>query len=118
ARNAGESRRTRKRHEERLARRAAPVSEPEAPLVAREVEERLTTLPYELRSPLVLHFYEGCSFEEVATVLGCPRSTVQSRIGRGLEQLREALVGAGCVVTLPQLEQELSAAQATNATFA
>jgi RNA polymerase sigma-70 factor (ECF subfamily) len=118
ARNASESRRTRRRHEERVPPRAVPTGEAETHLAARELETRLTVLPYELRSPLVLHFYEGCSLDEVALVLGCPKSTVQSRIGRGLERLREALVGAGFALAPLELETLLAKARARNATFA
>jgi RNA polymerase sigma-70 factor (ECF subfamily) len=115
ARNAGESKRARKLHEERATPKMAAE---ESDLDARQVESCLTTLPYELRSPLVLHFYEGCSFGEVAEVLGCAKSTVQSRIDRGLEQLRESLAGVGCSVALPALVTWLSKAQLANASFA
>ena len=62
----------------------------------------------ELREPLVLHFYDDCSYANVAETLGCPKSTAQSRIQRGLGQLREVLAGCGCAVALPALELALS----------
>lgn len=117
ARNASESRRTRRRHEDRVAPRREASSGAEEPLVAREVQERVTELPFELRSPLVLHFFEGSSLSEVAATLGCAKSTVQSRIDRGLDQLRGALAGAGCLLPAPELMQRLSAVAAANATF-
>jgi RNA polymerase sigma-70 factor (ECF subfamily) len=108
ARNARASRSARRRHESR-ARGAAiePVS-PEARALAAEAGEHLASLPFDVRVPLVLHFYEGCSYGEVASATGCPRSTAQSRIEKGLERLRASLAGAGCVLAPAQVGRLLA----------
>jgi RNA polymerase sigma-70 factor (ECF subfamily) len=43
------------------------------------------------RSVLVLHFQEGLSLPEVASVLELPLGTVKSRLGYGLSVLRRRL---------------------------
>lgn len=48
-------------------------------------------LPVAHREVLVLRFEEEMKLEEIATVLGCPLSTVKSRLRRGLESLRAEL---------------------------
>lgn len=109
ARMSKRSSRTRQRHEARWAdaRPAARDASIDARLAAEEVSEQLSKLAERERSPIVLHFYEGCSYEEIATVLGCPKPTVQSRIRKGLEQLEGALAGAKLVLVGPALEDAL-----------
>jgi RNA polymerase sigma factor (sigma-70 family) len=106
-RKSARTRGRRRRHEEGFAA-TRPVSvtsnEGERRLFGAEADEHLRRLPLDLRSPLVLHYYEGCTQEEVAAVLGCPRTTVTTRIRRGLEQLRGSLLGAGCAVSSLELE--------------
>jgi RNA polymerase sigma-70 factor (ECF subfamily) len=114
ARGQDRSRRARARREEVVARKSPRETsrhEGEERLAAAEVAEQLGKLPFDLRSPVVLHYYEGCSHEEVADVLGWPRTTVTTRIQRGLEQLRESLAGAGSACSLVELEQWFRAAR-------
>lgn len=114
-RNEMRSKKTRERHEERFAKERPREERPlgEERLAAGEVLERLTSLPLDVRYPLVLHYFEGCSHEEVAATLGCPKGTASSRIRRGLEQLREALAGAGAVASvLPVGEVEAALGRA------
>ena len=115
ARKSSRSRRTRHHYEDRYAERkavAVALPEGERRLAEAEVIEHLQQLPFKVRFPLVLHFFEGCSFEEVATVLGCPRPTVQTRIRAGLDRLRTALAGAGCAGSIDHLDAWLAAARA------
>jgi RNA polymerase sigma-70 factor (ECF subfamily) len=48
-----------------------------------EVERALRQLPENFRTPLLLVDVEGLSYEEAASVLGCPVGTVGSRLFRG-----------------------------------
>jgi RNA polymerase sigma-70 factor (ECF subfamily) len=48
-----------------------------------EVERALRELPEQFRAPLLLVDIEGLSYEEAASVLGCPVGTVGSRLHRG-----------------------------------
>ncbi len=51
----------------------------------------LGALPDAERVPLVLAFYSGHTYQEVASILGIPEGTIKSRIRRGLSDLRENL---------------------------
>ena len=59
------------------------------------VAEALRELPPEQREVLILKEYEGLKFREIAAVLGCPESTVKSRMYYGLSGLRAALARRG-----------------------
>ena len=48
----------------------------------------LESLPEKLRLPLVLHYLEGYSYEEIAAMLHIPQSTVRSRLSRARNALR------------------------------
>jgi RNA polymerase sigma-70 factor, ECF subfamily len=58
-----------------------------------EVERALRELPEEFRAPLLLIDVEGLSYEEAASVLGCPVGTVGSRLYRGRTSLFALLQG-------------------------
>lgn len=111
ARMHARSRGRRRRHEESAASQrpnASPGGEGERRLDAALVEEHLDRLPIETRFPIVLHYYEGHSHEDVALTLGVPKTTARARIRRGLEQLRESLVGAGSSASLATVEETLA----------
>jgi RNA polymerase sigma-70 factor (ECF subfamily) len=69
---------------------------PEETALAHEESRRLAVaLPRvdaAFREAVVLRDLEGLSYQEIAALLGVPIGTVRSRIARGREQLREALV--------------------------
>ncbi len=71
------------------------VNTPEAELmskqIARTVNESMEALPEELRTAITLREIEGLSYEEIATVMGCPIGTVRSRIFRAREAIAERL---------------------------
>ncbi len=52
-------------------------------------------LPDSLRTPVVLHYFEGLSTEAIAERLQCPRGTILSRLARAREQLRRRLKHRG-----------------------
>ena len=52
-------------------------------------------VPVEFREVLILREYEDLSYEDIARVLGCPRGTVMSRLGRARSKLRSLLTGKG-----------------------
>lgn len=56
-------------------------------LIARAMEE----LPTEQRTAIILKEYHGMTFQEVAEVVGCPVSTVKTRLYQGLTTLRRHL---------------------------
>ena len=48
-------------------------------------------LPRKYRLPIYLHYYEGYSTEEMATLLGLPRGTLCTQLKRGRELLKKTL---------------------------
>jgi RNA polymerase sigma-70 factor (ECF subfamily) len=57
----------------------------------RELLEAVGRLPLERRLPIVLRYWLDCSPPEIAELLGVPLGTVNSRLGRGVAELRLAL---------------------------
>ena len=55
----------------------------------------LDEIPAEQREVVVLKEFEGLKFREIAELLGCPESTVKSRMYYGLNGVRSALAGRG-----------------------
>jgi len=56
-----------------------------------EIWRLLTTLPRAQRAVLVLRFYEDLPDDEIATLLGCARTTVRVHASRGINRLRTLL---------------------------
>ncbi|GIX26564.1 MAG: RNA polymerase sigma factor [Burkholderiales bacterium] len=67
------------------------VNTPEAELmskqIAQTVNDSMAALPEELRTAITLREIEGLSYEEIATIMGCPIGTVRSRIFRAREAI-------------------------------
>jgi DNA-directed RNA polymerase specialized sigma24 family protein len=59
--------------------------------LARVVERAMARLPDEQRTAIVLKEYHGLTFQEIADLLGCPLSTVKTRLYQGLTVLRREL---------------------------
>jgi RNA polymerase sigma-70 factor (ECF subfamily) len=81
---------------------AAEPSESIEELVARKdlaqaVERAMAVLPEEQRTAIVLKEYHGLTFQEIADLLGCPLSTVKTRLYQGLTVLRRELARTGKV---------------------
>src|ERR1043165_9263728 len=77
-------------------------SEPIEDLVARRdltrvVEKAMARLPEEQRTAIILKEYHGLTFQEIADLVGCPLSTVKTRLYQGLTVLRRELSQSGKV---------------------
>ena len=75
---------------------ASEPSESIEDLVARKdlsrlVEKAMALLPEEQRTAIVLKEYHGLTFQEIADLVGCPLSTVKTRLYQGLTVLRREL---------------------------
>jgi RNA polymerase sigma-70 factor, ECF subfamily len=81
---------------------AAEPSESIEDLVARKdmmrlVEQVMARLPDDQRTAIVLKEYHGLTFQEIAELLGCPLSTVKTRLYQGLSVVRRELAKNGRV---------------------
>lgn len=63
------------------------------------LDHELDHLPESQRLPLILHYLEGFTQEQVARLVGCPVGTVSARLNRARELLRSRLLRRG--VALP-----------------
>lgn len=74
---------------------ADPNPEPEAIAITNERRETLLQalqqLNPALREALVLRYWAGHTFREIADIMDCPLPTAQSRVRLGYQQLRAAL---------------------------
>jgi len=75
------------------------VESPEVGTCQRELcsalHEEVNRLPDIYRIPIILTYFEGCSTEAVARVLGSPVGTVKTRLSRARDLLRERLLQRG-----------------------
>ncbi|SIO65995.1 RNA polymerase sigma factor, sigma-70 family [Singulisphaera sp. GP187] len=60
-----------------------------------ELYEEIDRLPERYRLPIVLHYLENLSYDQVAQQIGRPLRTVQTRLARGRERLRTRLIRRG-----------------------
>jgi len=74
-------------HTEQLSDIATPEAMLLSEEIRREVYEVIGRLPSDLRRAITLREFEGLSYEEIASVMGCPIGTVRSRIFRAREAI-------------------------------
>ncbi len=74
------------------AGRDDPAAALMAQLLDTEIAEALSSLPEEYRSALLLIDLEELTYEEAATILGCPIGTIRSRLSRARRLMRTALM--------------------------
>lgn len=63
--------------------------------LGRAVSKAMAALPEEQRTAIILKEYHGLTFQEIAEMLGCPLSTVKTRLYQGLSVVRKQLEQAG-----------------------
>jgi enediyne biosynthesis protein E4 len=63
------------------------------------LDEELSQLPEKYRAPIVLCYLEGQTQNEAARQLGCPRTSLSSRLDRGRTLLHERLVRRGLILS-------------------
>jgi len=59
--------------------------------ITEAVQAAIAELKPKFRLPILLKYIEGLSYEEIATVMGCSKGTVASRLNRGHSQLAQRL---------------------------
>ena len=72
-----------------------PSDKPDEVAVKKETESRvrltLARLPEDQRVVVTMRHYNGLKFHEIAEILGCPVSTVKSRMAAGMQRLSQML---------------------------
>jgi len=71
--------------------RMTPADEALADETRRRIREAVDALPEDLRSVLLLAYYQGLSYRETAEAMGIPLGTVKSRMHTALKRLGLAL---------------------------
>jgi RNA polymerase sigma factor (sigma-70 family) len=87
-----------------VAARPETVSPPPEPSVDYEaVHAEVARLPERYRTPVVLCYLEGLTYEEAARRVGCPVGTIRVRLSRARDQLRARLErrGLGPAIAVP-----------------
>jgi RNA polymerase sigma-70 factor (ECF subfamily) len=102
-----------KRRAQEVQHVVAPTErDPVDELIVKEIslllDEELNRLPTKYRTPFVLCYLSGQTHEEIASVLGCPRKTVTTRLMRARERLRGRLVRRGMTLASGTLATLLS----------
>ena len=69
--------------------------------LSRRVARAMLLLPEEQRTAIILKEYQGLTFQEIADLLGCPLSTVKTRLYQGLTVLRRELQQGGAAEGRP-----------------
>jgi RNA polymerase sigma-70 factor (ECF subfamily) len=91
----------RRAHEVKAA--PPPVTEPDSAMAQQElravIEEEVDRLAEKYRAPVVLCWLQGKTQEQAARELGCPKTTLASRLEKAREGLRLRLIRRG--ITLP-----------------
>jgi RNA polymerase sigma factor (sigma-70 family) len=63
------------------------------------LDDALSRLPEKYRAPLVLHYLQGKTVQQVAAEIGCPAGTVSGRLSRARELMRRRLARRGVVLS-------------------
>ena len=78
---------------------ADPAEGPEQALLRRDIEggiaSALRRLSGEHRQVVELTFYQGCSYDEIAEIAGCPVNTVKTRMFHAKKKLQDVLASSG-----------------------
>lgn len=74
------------------ADKSSPERETEQKEKRRVIDSAISELPDDMRAAIVLREVQGFRYEEIAEMLGTNIGTVKSRISRGRERLRAALL--------------------------
>jgi RNA polymerase sigma-70 factor (ECF subfamily) len=74
---------------------ATPAVERDREVLGRAVREALGSLSADHRDVIELTFFHGCTYQEIAEIVGCPENTVKTRMFHARKQLLGLLGGEG-----------------------
>jgi len=100
------SERRRTERESRYAQARPDVHHPNWDDLSEHIDAAIAALPEKLQQPLVLRFLRGYTYAQIATETGLPASTVQYRLEKGIDRVRQHLgqrgiyAGAGALAAL------------------
>jgi RNA polymerase sigma-70 factor (ECF subfamily) len=83
--------------------------------IRQEIYKLVDGLPEAQKEAVTLHYGQGLSHSEVASVLEVPAGTVATRIHTGLQSLRTRLAALGIAAALLSVEEALRSADAATA---
>lgn len=72
------------------------------------LQRALDSLPPEFKVAVLMFYFEGCSYKQIASQLHVPLGTVMSRLARAKQRLKTALADAGQRSPNGSLQHELS----------
>lgn len=96
-------RRAQNRENTSVAVRYETVDRAELDTLAKLVRTELAGMPERQRRPLVLHFYAGLNYRQLAAELRCGAGAARVRVHRALRALRERLAVLGVMLTASAL---------------
>lgn len=73
--------------------------------LSRLVARAMAALPEEQRTAIILKEYHGLTFQEIATLIDCPLSTVKTRLYQGLSVLRRELAATPAAASIGHKER-------------
>jgi RNA polymerase sigma-70 factor (ECF subfamily) len=73
--------------------------------MSRLVARAMAALPEEQRTAIILKEYHGLTFQEIATLIDCPLSTVKTRLYQGLSVLRRELAATPAAASIGHKER-------------
>jgi RNA polymerase sigma-70 factor, ECF subfamily len=71
--------------------RERPEDHFERNVISGKIRLAISGLPEMFREVVVLRYFEGFSYRQIASILGCPAGTVMSRLNRARAELRSML---------------------------
>lgn len=77
------------------------------------LKDELERLPQALREPVLLRYFAGMDYPDLARFLSCREGTAKMRVHRGLRKLRERLSCLGLFITHGELQECLAADRQT-----
>ncbi len=107
--NRATSDKRRQVRERKFAENAAASGEASWDDIQSHVDEAIAALPEKIREPVIKHFLEGQTYDELAKTLGIPRSTAASRVQKGLEMVRKSLKKRGIPISAAGLAALMAA---------